>query len=42
MKKRWKPRFNTGSSYVAFVASKSKAGKVLDYLKERGLDAGER
>ena len=29
---------NTGAAYVAFVASKVKAGKVLDYLKERGLD----
>jgi len=29
----------SGSSYVAFVASKPKSAKVLDYLKERGLDA---
>ena len=30
---------NTGVSYVALVASKKKAGKVLDDLKERGIDA---
>jgi xanthine dehydrogenase accessory factor len=30
---------HTSASYVALVASKKKAGKVLDYLKERGLDA---
>ena len=30
---------NTSAAYVALVASKKKAGKVLDYLKERGLDA---
>ncbi len=29
---------NTAASYVAFVASKVKAGKVLSYLKEQGLD----
>ena len=29
----------TGSGYVAFVASKNKASKSLDYLKERGLAA---
>ena len=29
----------TGSSYVAFVASKTKAAKTLDDLKERGLAA---
>ncbi len=30
---------NTGAAYVALVASKKKAAKVLDYLKERGLEA---
>jgi xanthine dehydrogenase accessory factor len=29
----------TGAGYVAFVASRVKAGKVLDYLKERGIAA---
>jgi len=29
---------NTGAVYVALVASKKKAGKLLDFLKERGLD----
>jgi xanthine dehydrogenase accessory factor len=29
----------TGAAYVAFVASKVKAGKTLDYLKERGIAA---
>jgi xanthine dehydrogenase accessory factor len=29
----------TESSHVAFVASKIKAGKVLDYLKDRGIAA---
>ena len=29
----------TGSSYVAFVASKTKAGKTLDTLKEGGISA---
>lgn len=28
---------STGAAYVAFVASKVKAGKTLDYLKERGI-----
>jgi xanthine dehydrogenase accessory factor len=28
---------NTSAAYIALVASKKKAGKVLDYLKERGL-----
>ena len=27
----------TNATYVAFVASKVKAGKILDYLKERGV-----
>jgi xanthine dehydrogenase accessory factor len=31
---------HTGAAYVAFVASKVKAVKVLDYLKERGISAG--
>jgi xanthine dehydrogenase accessory factor len=30
---------NAGPAYVAFVASKKKAGKVFDYLKERGVAA---
>jgi len=30
---------NTGVSYIALVASKKKAEKVLDYLKERGIGA---
>jgi len=30
---------NSAASYVAFVASKVKAGKVLDYLKNRGIAA---
>jgi xanthine dehydrogenase accessory factor len=29
----------TDASYVAFVASKTKAAKVLQYLSERGIDA---
>jgi xanthine dehydrogenase accessory factor len=29
----------TSAAYVAFVASKVKAGKVLDYLRERGIAA---
>jgi xanthine dehydrogenase accessory factor len=29
----------TGSSYIAFVASKTKAGKTLDILKDRGITA---
>jgi xanthine dehydrogenase accessory factor len=29
---------NAGADYVALVASKKKAGRVLDYLKQRGLD----
>jgi xanthine dehydrogenase accessory factor len=29
---------NTGAAYVALVASKKKAGKLLDHMKERGLD----
>jgi xanthine dehydrogenase accessory factor len=29
----------TSATYVAFVASKQKAGKILDYLKERGVMA---
>jgi xanthine dehydrogenase accessory factor len=29
----------TGAGYVAFVASKVKAGKVLDYLKKHGIAA---
>ena len=31
----------TGASYVAFVASKAKAEKVLQYLGERGINAGK-
>lgn len=30
---------NSEAGYVAFVASKKKAGKVFDYLKERGVAA---
>jgi xanthine dehydrogenase accessory factor len=30
----------TGSNYVAFVASKTKAAKVLDYLRDRGVENG--
>jgi len=29
----------SSASYVAFVASKAKAGKILDYLKERGVSS---
>jgi xanthine dehydrogenase accessory factor len=29
----------TGSSYIAFVASKTKAGKALDNLRDRGITA---
>jgi xanthine dehydrogenase accessory factor len=29
----------TGSSYIAFVASKTKAGKTLDNLRDRGITA---
>src|SRR6266700_460871 len=29
------------ADYVAFVASKTKAGKVVDYLKSRGISAGK-
>jgi xanthine dehydrogenase accessory factor len=29
----------TSAAYVAFVASKAKAGKILDYLRERGATA---
>jgi xanthine dehydrogenase accessory factor len=29
----------SGASYVAFVASKTKTAKILEFLKERGLDA---
>jgi xanthine dehydrogenase accessory factor len=31
----------TGSSYIAFVASKTKAGKTLDNLRDRGITADE-
>ena len=30
---------NSDAVYVAFVASKTKAGKVLEFLKSRGLSA---
>jgi xanthine dehydrogenase accessory factor len=30
---------NTSAAYVAFVASKTKAGKVLEYLRDRGVTA---
>jgi xanthine dehydrogenase accessory factor len=30
---------NTSAAYVAFVASKTKAGKVLEYLHDRGVTA---
>lgn len=29
----------TSATYVAFVASRAKAGKILDYLRERGVTA---
>jgi xanthine dehydrogenase accessory factor len=32
---------NSDAVYVAFVASKTKAGKVLEFLKTRGLSAGK-
>ena len=31
----------TGADYVAFVASKMKASKTIEYLKERGISAGQ-
>jgi xanthine dehydrogenase accessory factor len=31
----------SGAGYVAFVASKTKAGKVLDFLREKGVGGGK-